>query len=130
MFNSSVPFDFEDTTEPIGSQYTDLRYTMLDYGLNYHIFTDIDTNRYYQFELREIADPDSTGVRAIQHFSYVHYFSEQRAARVIDPAQPHTVITVMEGQRVVFPCMGSGIPSPSVMLLRDVDGNNPLSCSD
>ena len=138
MFNSSDPFDFEDTLEPQGSQHTSLGYITIDSHRNDHVFKDVDKSLYYQFELRVrltalIMRPDTSVEYIIythQHFSYIHYFDEQRAARVVDPVQPHTVIRATEGQKVVFPCMGSGIPSPLVTLIRDENSSNPINCSN
>ena len=107
----SVPYDFEDNTAP---PHASGRYENVDQQTNY-IFNNINRDTYYLFELRVQSPP-----RSNRYYSYVHYFGDQVPARVTNPVQGHTVIRVTEGDPVTVPCEGTGIPSPSVRLLREV----------
>ena len=90
------------------------RYEEVNQQTNY-IFSNIDRDRYYLFELRVQSPP-----RSNRYYSYVHYFGDQAPARVTNPVQDPTVILVTEGDSVTVPCEGTGIPSLSVLLLREV----------
>ena len=113
VHQSSVPNDFEDNMEPPHDPSG--RYEEVNQQTNY-IFNDIDRDRYYLFELRVQSPP-----RSNRSYSYVHYFGDQVPARVTDPVRDDTDIRVTEGDSVTVPCEGTGIPSPSVQLLKSVN---------
>ena len=98
------------------------RYEEVNQQTNY-IFNDINRDTYYLFELRVQSPP-----RSNRYYSYVHYFGDQVPARVTDAVQDRTVIRVTEGDSVTVRCEGTGIPSPSVQLLREVM-SIPHTCS-
>ena len=112
VHQSSVPYDFEDNMEP--PHNPNGRYEEVNQQINY-LFNDINRDTYYLFELRMQSPP-----RSNRYYSYVHYFGDQAPARVTNPVRGHTVIRVTEGDSVTVPCEGTGIPSPSVRLLREV----------
>ena len=120
VHQSSIPYDFEDNMEPPHDPSG--RYEEVNQQTNY-IFNDINRDTYYLFELRVQSPP-----RSNIYYSYVHYFGDQVPARVIDPVRGHTVIRVTEGDSVTVPCEGTGIPTPTVRLLREVM-SVPQACS-
>ena len=119
IHQSSVPYDFEDNMEP--PHDPNGRYEEVNQQRSY-IFNNIKRNTYYLFELRVQSPP-----RFDRYYSYVHYFGDQVPARVTDPVPSHTVIRVTEGDSITVPCEGTGIPTPSVLLLREVT-NVPQAC--
>ena len=116
---SSVPYDFEDTMAPPPTQD---RYEPLNQQ-TYYVFDNINRFTYYIFELRIQALSEFS-----KQYSYVHYFGDQVPARVTNPASSHSVIRANEGDSVTIPCEGTGIPTPSVLLLKEVT-NEPQACS-
>jgi hypothetical protein len=119
VHQSTVLYDFEDNMAP---PHASGRYEQVNQQ-TYYIFNNINRDTYYLFELRVQAPPQSN----IYH-SYVHYFGDQVPARVITPVPGHSVIRVTEGDSVTVPCEGTGIPTPSVLLLREVT-SVPQGCS-
>lgn len=124
-FQLSVPFDFEDKTEPTNLRYDGIRYTQVNQK-TYHIFVDINRATYYQFELRIQTGHLGTGsVRYYKHFSYVYYFGDQVPARVTDPVSNHTVIRAYIGDSVTLPCLATGTPLLDTIVRRDPNGEGP-----
>ena len=119
VHQSSIPYDFEDNMEPPHDPSG--RYEEVNQQTNY-IFNDINLDTYYLFELRVQSPPQSN-----RYYSYVHYFGDQVPARVVDPVRGHSVIRVTEGDSVTVQCEGTGIPTPSVLLLREVT-SVPQAC--
>ena len=112
VHQSSVPYNFEDKVAPPHNPSG--KYEEVNQQTNF-IFNNINRHTYYLFELRVQSPP-----RSNRYYSYVHYFGDQFPARVTNPMQGHTVIRVTEGDSVTVPCEGTGIPSLSVLLLREV----------
>ena len=127
LFQSSVPYDFKDEMEP---PHGGSRYTMVNQQASHHIFNNINQVTYYQFELRVQSGLGTGNVRYYKHFSHVLYYGIQLAAQVINPRMGHTVIRAIDGDPVTIPCEGTGTPSPTVRLLRQVDSTGPSACSD
>ena len=121
-FQLFIPFEFEDKTEPIG--YDGIRYSQVNQQ-TYHIFVDIDTATYYQFELRIQTGLDTGSTRYYKHFSYIYYFGDQAPARVTEPVSNHTVIRTYIGDSVTLPCSGTGTPFLVNWVLRDPNGYPP-----
>ena len=117
-YQSSVPYNLEDKTEPIHVGPVYQRYTQVDQQ-TYHIFADIDRTSYHQFELRIQANLFTTSVRVYRHFSFLYYFGDQVPAKVVEPASDDTVIRAYLGHSVTLPCSGTGVPNPSSIVLRD-----------
>ena len=120
VYQSSTPYDFEDNAVP--PHDPNGRYEEVNQQTNF-IFNNINRDIYYLFELRVQSLP-----RFNRYYSYVHYFGDQVPARVTDPVPGYTVIRVTKGDSVTVPCEGTGIPTPSVLLLREVT-NVPHSCN-
>ena len=120
VHQSIVPYDFEDNMEP--PHDSSGRYEEVNQQTNY-LFNNIERDTYYLLELRVQSPP-----RSNRYYSYVHYFGDQVPARVTDPVRGHTVIRVTEGDPVTVPCEGTGIPTPTVRLLREVT-SVPQACS-
>ena len=125
-FQSSAPYDLEDKMEP---PHGGPRYTMVDQQAHHHIFDNIDRVTYYQFELRIQSGLGTGNTRHYKQFSYLYYFGEQVPARVVEPVREHSVIRVRDGDPVTIPCEGAGTPSPTVLLLREVNSQPPQACS-
>ena len=119
---SSVPYDFEDNVEPPGDRGNFVSVNQQ----TYYIFNNISRFTYYQFELR-IQSPPSISSK---YQSYVYYFGDQVPARVTDPVSHHSVIRANEGDSVTIPCEGTGIPTPSVLLLKEVTSELQLGCEE
>ena len=122
-YQSSVPYNLEDKTEPIGAVYQ--RYTQVNQQ-TYHIFADIDRAFYHQFELRIQANLGTTSIRVYKHFSLLYYFGDQVPAKVIEPASDNAVIRAYLGDSVTLPCSGTGMPDPATWVLRDPHMEPPV----
>lgn len=116
---ASVPYAFDDKVDPLQDSE---KYTQVNQQ-TYYVFNNINQHTYYLFELRVQASSLSR-----RYYSYVHYFGDQVPARVTDPLSDHSVIRAHEGDSVTVPCEGTGIPTPSVQLLREVT-STPQACS-
>ena len=116
---ASVPYEFEDRMDPLQDSE---KYTQVNQQ-THHVFNNINRHTYYLFELRVEASSLSK-----RYHSYVYYFGDQVPARVTDPPSDHSVIRAREGDSVTVPCEGTGIPTPSVQLLREVT-STPQACS-
>jgi hypothetical protein len=119
VHQSSVLYDFEDNMAP---PHASGRYEQVNQQ-TYYVFNNINRDIYYLFELRVQAPPLSS-----RYHSYVHYFGDQVPARVTNPASDHSVIRVSEGDSITVPCEGRGMPTPSVLLLREVT-SVPHACN-
>ena len=119
---SSVPYEFDDNMVPPEAQNEIKEKYNVTGHRTYFVFDNINRFTYYIFELRIQASSESS-----RQFSYVHYFGDQVPARVTDPASGHSVIRANEGHSVTIPCEGAGIPTPSVLLLKEVTGT-PQAC--
>ena len=121
-YESSVPYDFEDNMAPPQAQdVREEKYKFITQQ-TYYVFNNINRFTYYIFELRIQAMSGFS-----RQYSYVHYFGDQVPARVTDPVSSHSVIRANEGDSVTIPCEGTGIPTPSVLLLKEVTGE-PQGC--
>ena len=124
-YQSSVPYDLEDKTEPIHVGAVYQRYTQVNQQ-TYHIFADIDRTSYHQFELRIQANLFTTSVRVYRHFSFLYHFGDQVPAKVVEPASDNTVIRAYLGHLVILPCSGIGMPDPLSFVLRDPHMELPI----
>ena len=129
-FTSTVPYDFEDETEPATRRIDDIRYINLEHGGTSHIFSGISTRHYYQFHLRVTASRTTSSVQTFHHYSYIYFFGQQVPARVVNPIVEYTTIRGTVGDEVNIPCEGVGTPNPSVLLLREVSTVPPLACGN
>ena len=128
-FTSTVPYDFDDKSEPRAASHRNSRYTQLpDSRVSNYLFRNARVRNYHQFELRIYASPGTTSARTYHHYSYLYYFSQQVQAQVIEPSLSHTVIRAREGDSVTIPCAGQGLPRPTVRLLRDINDDQPRAC--
>ena len=126
-FTSSVPYDFEDELAPLNGRFLSQKYTTVR-DSSFHVFPGVNRARYHQFELRIQASVGTTSAETFNHYSYVYYFSYQSPAAIIEPSQPHTVIRATVGDDIQITCRGTGTPSPTVLLLREIASLPPQSC--
>ena len=124
-FTSSVPYDFEDELAPRSVRFLSQKYTTVR-DASFHVFPGVNRACYHQFELRIQAFVWIP--KTFNHYSYVYYFSYQSPAAIIEPSQLHTVIRATVGDDVQITCRGTGTPSPSVFLQREVTSLPPQSC--
>ena len=121
VHQSSISYYFEDNMEPPHDPSG--RYEEVNQQTNYIFSNIINRDTYYLFELRVQSPP-----RSDRYYSYVHYFGDQSPVSITDPVRSHTVTRVTEGDSVTVPCEGTGIPTPTVRLLREVT-SVPQACS-